>query len=290
MTRKNVLVIGGPTASGKSGLALAVAEARGGTVINADSLQVYDALPILTAQPSAEDKARAPHKLYGVLPPDANCSAAKWRQMALDEIRAAEVPIIVGGTGFYISTLLSGLSPIPEIPASFRDAAIALQKEVGTPELHARLKARDPETAAKLDHFNTQRNVRAWEVLEATGKGLSAWQSAPKEAPPVDLNFIVTTLLPPRDTLYRNCDARFDQMIEQGALDEVRNFDGDSIALGFTELRAYLRKQISLDDAVTKAQQATRNYAKRQMTWFRNQVQADAALDVPDAAVLLKMI
>lgn len=290
MTRKNVLIIGGPTASGKSGLALAVAAARGGTVINADSLQVYDALPILTAQPSAEDKARAPHKLYGVLSPDDACSAARWRDMALAEIRAADVPVVAGGTGFYISTLLNGLSPIPEIPASFRDAAIALQKEIGTEALHARLKERDPETAAKLDPFNTQRNVRAWEVLEATGKGLGAWQSAPREAAPDDLRFTVVTLLPPRDALYRNCDLRFEQMIEQGALDEVRAFDGVSIALGFTELRAYLRKQISLDDAVTKAQQATRNYAKRQMTWFRNQVTANLVLETPDAQAVLKLM
>lgn len=290
MTQKNVLIIGGPTASGKSGLALAVAVARGGTVINADSLQVYDALPILTAQPSAEDKASAPHKLYGVLSPDNACSAAKWRDMALAEIRAAETPIIAGGTGFYISTLLNGLSPIPEIPAHFRDAAIALQKDIGTEALHQKLKERDPETAAKLDPFNTQRNVRAWEVLEATGKGLSAWQSAPKEAPPADLNFIVVTLLPPREALYKNCDARFEQMIKQGALDEVRDFDGVSIALGFTELRAYLRKQISLDDAITKAQQATRNYAKRQTTWFRNQIEADLTLETPDTEAILKLI
>lgn len=291
MTR-TVIVIGGPTGGGKSALALALAERLSGVVINADSLQVYDGLPLLTAQPSMEEKARAPHALYGALAPDDACSAARWRDMALAEIERTEAPAIVaGGTGFYIRTLMEGISPMPDVPPEFRERAIALQKEVGNPAFHEMLKRRDPETAARLDPFNTQRNVRAWEVLEATGKGLAHWQAAPPVPPPGHLRFFSVALIPERGELYRRCDARFDAMMAAGALEEARAFSHPSSplnkALGYAELRAHLAGGMTRDEAVAAAKQATRNYAKRQVTWFRNQLEADLWLEEVNAEKVL---
>ena len=298
MTAGTVLVIGGPTASGKSGLALAVAGARTGTVINADSMQVYDALPRLTAQPTADDTTKAPHRLYATLPPKEVCSAARWAELAIAEIRTAQadgrLPIIAGRTGFYIKTLLEGISPIPDVPDSFRQEAIALQKKLGNPAFHAALAKRDPETAAKLDPLNTQRLVRAWEVLEATGKSLAAWQAAPRIKPPAEFAFFTVTLLPPRETLYAACNGRFRKMLDMGALEEAKDFmtretDGMALskALGYPELKAYISGKTTREEAIRLAQQSTRNYAKRQMTWFRNQIRADMVLESTDPAALL---
>jgi len=258
-----VIVIGGPTASGKSGLALSVAKERNGCIINADSMQLYDGLGILTAQPSPADLAEAPHRLYAALPPEGSCTAARWGQMALAEIDKiiadGKLPIVTGGTGFYIRTLLEGISPIPDVPAAVREKGVALQRELGNPAFHAELARRDPETAAGLEPFNTQRLVRAWEVLEFTGKGLKAWQALPPEKPK-HLSFLTVALLPPRETLYAQCDRRFAQMLAQGALEEVKAFrprarDGMQLlnALGYTELCRYLDGEISLDDAATFA-------------------------------------
>jgi len=292
MTKKPVLIIGGPTASGKSGLALALASPLSGIVINGDSMQIYRGLPILTAQPPAEDCARAPHRLYATLPPEDACSAARWRDLALDEINRAheenKLPIIVGGTGFYLKTLLKGISPIPDIPHGLRDKISALQKELGNPAFHRELAKRDPVMATRLPPFNTQRLVRAWEVLEATGKSLAEWQALPPVPPPDDLRFLTVTLLPPRDKLYAACNARFAQMLKAGALEEVKRFKEHcpanaalSKALGYPELCAYLEDKISLEEATIAARQATRHYAKRQVTWFRHQIAADLTVDAP---------
>jgi len=292
-SRNNVLVIGGPTASGKSGLALAAAEALGGVVINADSMQMYRGLPLLTAQPPGDDIARAPHRLYAGLRPDDVCSAARWRNLALDEIASAhaagKVPILAGGTGFYIKTLIKGISPIPEVSQTVREGLIRKQREMGNPAFHAAFSALDPAMAAKLDPCNTQRVIRAWEVLEGTGKSLAEWQKTPPVAPPAHLRFIVTILTPPREALYAACDARFDAMIGQGALAEVARFRDEwpgevplKGALGFAPLAVHLEGQISLEEAVKKGRQETRNYAKRQMTWFRHQIFADIILKSND--------
>jgi len=297
-----VLVVGGPTASGKSGLAAALAEKLAGIVINADSMQIYDGLPILTAQPAAEDKARAPHRLYGVLAPEETCSAARWREMVLAEIHTAQagghVPVVAGGTGFYIKALLEGMSPIPDVPAHFREEAIRKQQELGNPAFHAALAKRDLQTAAKLDPLNTQRLVRAWEVLEATGQSLAAWQEAPRIGPPEDLRFVVITLHPPRETLYAACDGRFTAMLAAGALEEARAFKAAAAdmpraldkALGYPELAAHLGGEISLDEAAGQARLSTRHYAKRQVTWFRHQITADIVLEKPDAAPVLQKL
>ncbi|MCE9508094.1 MAG: tRNA (adenosine(37)-N6)-dimethylallyltransferase MiaA [Alphaproteobacteria bacterium] len=292
MVKKPVLIIGGPTASGKSGLALALASPLSGVVINGDSMQIYQGLPILTAQPPAEDCAKIPHKLYAALPPEDTCSAARWRERALDEINKAQaenkLPIIVGGTGFYLKTLLKGISPIPDIPHGLRDKISALQKELGNPAFHQELAKRDPVMAVRLPPFNTQRLVRAWEVLEATGKSLAEWQALPPVPPPEDLRFLTITLLPPRDKLYAACNARFGQMLQAGALEEVKQFREHcpanaalSKALGYPELSAYLDGKISLEEATIAAQQSTRHYAKRQVTWFRHQIAADLTVDAP---------
>lgn len=293
-----MIVIGGPTASGKSGLALAIAQKYGGVVINADSMQVYDGLPQLTAQPDNHDKHIVPHRLYGALPPDTPCNAASWRALAIDEIARAEaqnlVPVIVGGTGLYINTLMRGLSPMPEVPAAVRTAIAADMARLGNEAFHAELMARDPVMASRLHPGNTQRLIRAMEVLTHTGQSLSYYQSLPPEPPPAHLRFVLLTLLPPREVLYARCDGRFAQMMDNNVLNEVESFPRPPEntapwplhkALGYPELRAYLDGHMTRDEAITAAQQSTRNYAKRQMTWFRNQMSADLVLEKPDAAL-----
>jgi len=284
--RKPLIVIGAPTASGKSGLALDLAEAFGGTVINADSMQVYRDLRILTARPGAAEEARAPHRLYGVLDASELCSAARWREMALPEIAAATVPIVVGGTGLYIRALLEGLAPVPAIPDDVRTAARALHKELGGERFRARLAERDPEGAARLHAGDTQRLIRAYEVVLATGRPLGDWQRAQaRAAPPGDI--FALTLLPPRDVLHAACDRRFLAMIEAGALDEVRALVARRLdpalpamkALGVPALAAHLRGELSLGAAIARAQAATRQYAKRQVTWFRHQLLGAQRID-----------
>lgn len=282
MTNK-AIVIAGPTASGKSALALAVAEEFGGTVINADSMQVYGLLRVVTARPSPEDEARVPHRLYGVLPPTDLCSAGRWQDMAEAEMRAAwadgRLPVVVGGTGLYIRALTEGLSPIPDVPDDVRQAARELFARLGNEAFHARLAGRDPVMAARLHPGNSQRLVRAWEVLEATGRSLAEWQEQPPQGA-AQADFATIVLAPPREALYASCDGRFLKMIEQGALVEVAALDALAPdpalpvmkALGVPELRALLQGAMTRDEAVAAAQQATRRYAKRQLTWFRHQI------------------
>ncbi len=285
--QRRLIVVGGPTASGKSALALAIAEAVGGTIVNADSMQVYRELPILSAAPSAEERARVPHRLYGVLPAAEVCSAARWRDMALAEIAVAwdagRVPVLVGGTGLYINALLRGLSPIPEIPEAVRAAARALFADLGNAAFHARLAERDPLMATRLDPGNSQRLVRAWEVIEATGQSLAAWQSAA----PIGVlaePALPIVLEPPREALYASIDRRFLEMMERGALNEVAAIGAAGLdpalpamkALGIPELRRHLQGQIGREQAVALAQQASRHYAKRQITWFRHQMGGEA--------------
>lgn len=283
-----VHIIAGPTASGKSAAALKLAQETNGVIINADSLQLYDALPILTAQPSGEDKALVPHRLYGLLSPEQSCTAMLWREMALTEIRAAlgnqQTPIIVGGTGFYLKTLLEGLSPIPEIPEEIRILSEDLLDRIGIEAFYQSLQEQDPDTAAKLDPQNRQRLVRAWEVFVHTGKGLSYWHSLPKSSPDPDLTFKITLINPLRADLYERCDARFLKMMETGALEEARAFDDKitegkipfdtavSHALGFRPLQQHFLGEIDLETAIMLGQNETRHYAKRQVTWFRHQM------------------
>lgn len=282
-------IIVGPTASGKSSLAMQMAQDKNGVIINADSMQIYDALPILTAQPSNEDKQSIPHRLYGALPPDQPCSAAQWRGLAIGEIETAltanQTPIIVGGTGLYIGALLYGLSPMPDIPPDIRAQAMALQAAHGNPAFHAELQKIDPVMAACLHPNDTQRLIRAYEVITATGKSLNEWQAAPREAPPDNWHFHITLVLPDRETLYNRCNTRFDWMLENGAIEEAAAFDAPGAwpvqnALGYRALKAYTQGHMSLEDATDRAKAETRQYAKRQVTWFRHQIKPASSIDI----------
>ena len=285
---KVIHIIAGPTASGKSALAIERAQKLGGAIVNCDSRQIYDALPILSAQPSDEDKAAAPHHLYGTLHPNDTCSAGSWREMTMPLIEKllAEgiAPIITGGNGLYIKTLIEGISPIPDVPPEIRAAAVARQQELGNPAFHAELMRRDPATAAKYHPMHTARLVHAWEVLEATGTPLAEWQAVPKVTPPEDWMFDITLVMPDRETLYARCDKRFHQMIAMGAAEELHAFyerveageiNRESVVIktvGANALRALSEGRISKEDAITLAQTETRQYAKRQTTWFKNQM------------------
>ena len=279
-----MVVVAGPTASGKSALALSLAGAFGGTVINADSMQVYDGLRILTGRPDAADEARAPHRLYGVIPAAEPCSAARWRTLAMAEITAAHeagrLPIVTGGTGLYIRALIEGLAPIPDIPADIRARVRALHARLGGPAFHDVLAAADGQMAARLAPGDSQRMMRAYEVVEATGRSLADWQRLPPGGGGLGDPIFTLILSPEREALYAASDARFLAMIEAGALDEARALAGlglDSAlpimkTLGLRELCRHLDGQSSLQDAIAAGQQATRNYAKRQRTWFRHQL------------------
>jgi tRNA dimethylallyltransferase len=277
-----VIVVAGPTASGKSALAVRIAETFGGEVVNADSMQVYHELEILTARPGPEDLARATHHLYGIRSLAEPCSAAAWLELAVAAIRdihgRGRLAVVCGGTGFYIRALLEGLAEIPEIPPAVRAAATARHAELGGASFRAALADRDPLTADRLADGDTQRLIRAWEVAEATGRPLSAWQ-ADGQRPVLDLAACTIALLPERTALYAACDGRFHEMIRRGALEEARRVAALGLdpglpgmkALGLPELIRHLGGEMPLARAVELAQQATRRYAKRQTTWFRHQ-------------------
>ncbi len=222
-----IILIAGPTASGKSSVALQLGEKLGGDIVNADSMQVYAELRILTARPLREDEARVPHYLYGVRPVSEPFSVAQWCSLAGEQItrsrRAGRVPIVVGGTGLYFKALLEGLAEIPEIPEDVRSRVRGELAELGAQEMHARLAACDRESAARLEPADGQRIARALEVFHATGKPLSAWQEAPHEGPLAAAeragHVHKFVLLPPRDLLYARCEQRFDAMLKAGALD-----------------------------------------------------------------------
>ncbi|HER25600.1 MAG TPA: tRNA (adenosine(37)-N6)-dimethylallyltransferase MiaA, partial [Rhodospirillales bacterium] len=212
-----VIVIAGPTASGKSALAVDLAVEFSGTVINADSMQVYDQLDILSARPSPAELARVPHRLYGSVDASESCSAGRWRQMAAVEIEAAwavqRLPIVVGGTGLYLKALTCGLSPIPDIAAEFRHQATALLGQLGEATFHQELAKRDPVMAARLATGDRQRLIRAFEVSLATGRPLSDWQNEPLSGSPVAARYCTLVVLPERQKLYAGIDARFEQMV-----------------------------------------------------------------------------
>ncbi len=278
---RQALIVAGPTCSGKSALALGLAERLGGTVINADSMQVYRELRIVTARPSLDDEARVPHRLYGVRAAAEPGSMAWWRAAALAEMAAAPgLPILCGGTGLYLSALTQGIADIPEPDPAIRLQARALLDEIGAPALHARLMDEDPTTAAKLRPTDSQRVARAWEVWRSTGRGLSEWQAQAHR--PAAWDFTAIVLDPPRDELRAGLAARFAAMIEQGALEEVRDLLALQLdpalpamrAQGVPELAAHLRGEMSLDAAIAAAVLANGQYTKRQATWFRNRALA----------------
>lgn len=277
-----VVAIAGPTASGKSAAAVALARAFDGIVINADAMQVYRDLTVLTARPTETEMQGVPHRLYGILPAAERCNAGRWRALALTEIAAAQnggkLPILVGGTGLYLEALSKGLAPIPSIPDEIRAEGRARHESLGAAAFYAELAARDPEMAARLKPGDTQRVLRAWEVWQATGESLATFQRRTPEEPTVPLTTLL--LMPPRDPLYAAIDTRCRRMLEQGALSEVRALLAQSLpadlpalkSVGVPELAAYIAGTIDLDTALARFQQASRNYAKRQMTWFRHRM------------------
>ena len=281
MLHPKPILIAGPTASGKSALALELAERLGGTIINADSMQVYAELRILTARPTAADEARAAHALYGFVPAREAYSAGRFVKDAAAAIAGARAkglrPIIVGGTGLYFKALTEGLSPIPDVDPAVRQHWRDEAHSKGAGELYIHLTMQDPETAGRLNPADTQRIARALEVLQSSGKPLSYWQ-AQKGTPVVDLAAAhAFALMPERGQLYLRADTRFDQMIEAGALeeaDQMQRLDLDPNlpamrALGVAPLIAHLRGESGLEEAVAIAKAETRQYIKRQMTWLK---------------------
>ncbi|VDC51630.1 tRNA (adenosine(37)-N6)-dimethylallyltransferase MiaA [Brevundimonas sp.] len=278
----SVTLIAGPTASGKSALALQMARETGAVIINADSQQLYADLRVLTARPSPEDEAQADHRLYGVADAADAWSVGKWSRAALnllDIARADGRPaILVGGTGLYFTAMTRGLADIPPVPQSVRDAAEADYMAQGEAAFRARLAEIDAEAARSIEQGDRQRLVRAMSVHSASGRALSDWKA--------DTRPLLTpgswrgrVIEPDRADLYANCDRRVDVMMENGALDEVRALTARNLspalpamkAVGARELAAYLAGEIGRDEAIDALKQATRNYAKRQLTWFRNQ-------------------
>jgi len=278
-----IWLIAGPTASGKSALALRLAQATQAEIVNADALQLYADLRVLSARPSPEEEAQAPHHLFGIADAADGWSVGRWVRAAtdvLDEIAGRGRPaVVVGGTGLYFSALTLGLADIPAIPATARDLAQAQFETLGEDAFRARLAGPDPAAAARIAFGDRQRLVRAWEVFAATGTALSDWQGQTSPVLSPDA-WKAVALEPPREALYARCDARLEAMIGQGALDEVaalaaRNLSPDLPAMkavGYRELAAHLRGETSLEAAITAAQRETRRYAKRQSTWLRGQM------------------
>jgi tRNA dimethylallyltransferase len=277
-----VILIAGPTASGKSALALRLAERLGGEIVNADALQLYADLRLLTARPSPEDEARAPHHLFGVADAADGWSTGRWVRAAvsvLEEINERGRPaILVGGTGLYFKALTDGLADIPTVPAAVRQAVADRYDTMGEAGFRAELAGRDPAAAARIEAGDRQRLLRAAEVWDATGKALSDWQAdtRPVLAPGA---WRAVVMEPPREALYARCDARMEGMVAEGALDEVATLMARGLdpmlpamkAVGVRELASHLAGERSLAEAIALAQQETRRYAKRQLTWLRNQ-------------------
>jgi tRNA dimethylallyltransferase len=292
---QRTVLIAGPTASGKSALALALAERVDGAVVNADSMQVYADLRIITARPTPAEEARVPHRLYGHVDAAMNYSVGQYladARAALDEVRRSrKVAIFVGGTGLYFKALTAGLAAVPPIPAAIRDGVRARLAQHGAPALHAELAQRDPAAAARLSPNDRTRVARALEVVEATGRPLAAWQTTGLPAligPDAPRVFIA----PDRAALYARIDARFSAMIAAGALDEVRRLAARRLdpllpamkAHGVPWLVRHLAGVITLEEAADHARLDTRHYAKRQFTWFRHQL-GDWPRMAPEAAL-----
>ena len=279
--QRTAVILAGPTASGKSALALALAKRLGGTIINADAMQCYRELRTITARPSPADEAQAPHLLYGVRAAAEPANAAWWREAAMAALAQTEMPIICGGTGMYFSSLINGIANIPDPGEAARMQARTLLADLGPEALHTKL---DPETAAKLKPGDSQRIARAYEVLLATGRGLAWWQAQPTERL-TGWNLRMILLDPPRESLREAITTRFDAMLGAGALAEVEAFLALGLdpalplmrAHGVPELAAYLRGEASLTDATARAILVTHQYTKRQMTWFRHQKLVDSS-------------
>lgn len=284
-------IIAGPTASGKSARALEVAKQMDGEIVNCDSMQVYDGLHTLTAQPPEEDLKQATHHLYSCRHPNDVCSAGNWREMVepliQDILTREKTPIIVGGSGLYIKALTDGLSPMPDVPDEIRSAVVARYEKIGAIAFYDELLARDPVMAKRFHVNHKARIIRSMEVLEATGKSLAEWQELERLSPPQNWDFKIEIIIPERPILHDRCNKRFDWMLENGALEEVEEFTAriksgevkEAIpltkALGYRELLAYIKGDLTREEACAGAKAKTRQYAKQQVTWFRNQMKGN---------------
>jgi tRNA dimethylallyltransferase len=276
-------LIAGPTASGKSALALALAERTGGVVINSDSAQVYRDLKILSARPGAEEESRAPHRLYGYRDGALPCSAADWAADARREIEAAQaesrLPILAGGTGLYIRTLLDGLAPVPPIDPEIRSQV----RSLAVAEAHSALAKEDPDAAMRLSPGDSARIARALEVVRSTGRPLAMWQKEKSGGIGSEVRLVPLILLPPREWLYARCDARFQKIFSDEGVEEVRSLLSRRLdpalpvmrAIGVAQIAAFLRRETDRGQAVEAGRTATRRYAKRQYTWFSRQPPPD---------------
>jgi tRNA dimethylallyltransferase len=289
-----IWLIAGPTASGKSALALKLAQMTGGELINADSMQLYADLQVLTARPSREEALLAPHHLYGVADAADGWSVGRWlaaaRAVLADVALWRRPAIVVGGTGLYFRALTRGLADVPAVPRAVTARLTEEYARTGELALRPRLARLDPEAAARIARGDRQRLVRALAVAEATGRPLSVWQADTEPLlEPDDYHALV--LEPPRSALYAACDARLAAMFDAGAIEEVRALAARGLdpllpamkAVGVREIIAHLEGQISLEEALARSQQETRRYAKRQLTWFRNQTPAWPRMTAADA-------
>jgi tRNA dimethylallyltransferase len=286
--KKKVVIIAGPTCSGKSALAADLALASNGTILNADSMQIYKDLCVLTARPDPLEET-IPHRLYGTLKGDDLCSVARWRSFILEEIEHTlknhSLPIVVGGTGLYLQTLLKGMPSIPEIPSDIRHHIQQDLDRFGVLKLYETLEKEDPLAAQSLHPQDQQRIARALEVIRSTGKSISTWQL--ESNPQGELyHYIKILILPEKAELCLKAEERFDRMIKIGAIKEVEQLIHQHYpsrspllkALGVPEITKYLEGKISLEDAILQAKKATRRYIKRQYTWFRGQFTPDFTL------------
>jgi len=286
-----VVVIAGPTASGKSGLALKIAKALNGVIINADSQQLYSSFKVLTSRPTSKDEGEVEHRLYGFLGPNETSSLKTWADNASKEIMRTldlgSLPIIVGGTGLYIKGLMDGFAAIPTVPDQVRFQAKDIINNKGLPYLYSLLVRKDPVSRERLQPNDVQRVSRAWEVVEFTGFPMHYWHSRPNVKLLDGFRFYSLSMSPVRAELYKACDQRFHRMMASGALNEVEKLlvDGTSIdapvmrALGAKELAQFIGGEIDLETATKAAQQRTRQYAKRQTTWFKNQFNASKVIN-----------
>lgn len=295
--RDKAIILCGPTGSGKSGLALALAAHLPVEIINADSLQIYKELPLLTAQPTEGEKPHVPHHLYGILSSTDACSAARWLDLAcpvMDAILArGRIPLIVGGTGLYVKALLEGLSPIPTIELTIRKRVRTLSHQLYGKAFYDYVMKEDPTLEGRFNINDRQRLARALEVKWQTGHSIVHFQQGAQ--PPRPYSYFKIFLSPPRPKLYAQINSRFETMINKGALEEVQALisqygQGASTlfkAIGLRELNAYLLGEWTLPEAISKAQQHSRNYAKRQSTWFRHQFLANLTLEDADLQATL---
>lgn len=305
-----IIVISGPTASGKSALALNFALENGNydkfSIINADSLQIYQGLPILSSQPTKKEQQKVPHFLYSTFKPNETSSVGAWLRLVKTTVEksweAGKTPIIVGGSGMYISKLIDGICEIPEISDDIREGSRELFEQIGIEEFREKLLNLDKENLSeeeikskksKISQLDKQRLIRRYEVFNQTGKSLAWWQSQSNKVLFDEKIITHINLNPDREELYKNCNLRFELMLKNGAIEEVEKLleldleENSAIhnTLGFTQIADFLNGEISEDEAVRTASQKTRNYAKRQLTWFRNQLPNKEIFSKPGQAL-----